>query len=86
MTELSVDDLEWCDPPEPRSKSGRVIQFVEVLQQRPGQWAKYPHPYSPGSVRYMVSKYPRRHPGTEWCGRRIDGDRVLFARWVGGAE
>jgi hypothetical protein len=80
---MTADELEWEDPPPVQGKYGRVQEFVFLLSTRPGQWARYPHPYSPGSVRYMVSKYPRRHAGTEWCSRRIDGESVLFARWVG---
>lgn len=80
---LYADQLEWEEPPPVQVKYGRVQEFVDVLRTRPEQWARYPHPYSSGSVRYMVSKYPKRYVGTEWCSRRIEGELILYARWVG---
>lgn len=84
---MNADQLEWGDPPatKPQAFEGRVKALVTVLASRPGEWAKYPHPYSASSVRYMVNKYPQRYPGTEWCSRTVNGEKVLWARWVGDA-
>lgn len=78
---MTPDDIEWCDPPEaPKwSNRNRVQEFVNILRQRPGQWAKYPHPISASTTRQHARRHPARYPGTEWVSRRGE----LYGRWVG---
>ena len=74
---MNPNDLEWGEPP-PQLPHNRIQLFVGMLQERPGIWAKYPHPLSRETAkRYAYNA--KRYPGTEWTRR----GGTLYARWIG---
>lgn len=56
-------------------------RFMVELQQRPGEWARYPRVLSRAGFRHS---YEHDLPGTEWRELpREDGRCDAWARWVG---
>ena len=79
-----LSNVVFVDPPPvdygDRKKPGKVQRFVAVLQQRPGEWAIYPHTVATWSV----SMYRAKYPGVEWTVRKRPDNRYdVYGRWIG---
>lgn len=71
--------MNWTDPPPKRrgrnlaydaAPKGTMSDWVKGLSQRPGQWAKYPHPHRASNSTH----YGRRYPNIEFTERRNADD------------
>lgn len=71
-----MSEIEWVDD-LPSSDRLDTRSFVDELRRRPGRWAKYKVTSSP------AGNYRKLHPGTEWRAVTVDGERALYARFVG---
>lgn len=81
---MTTEALEWQDTlPGLPITGGKRMRFVAALKERPGVWARYPHSLQPNTA--YASRYINRDtfPGTEWAVREVDGETVLYGRWVG---
>lgn len=77
----SVPSIEWGDPPPSRRPTRKWAAELELLKERPGQWARLGTGGSGGHARLVI-----RHRDYEFTGRRINGVQYLWARYVGGGE
>lgn len=78
-------NIQWGAPPPKRGpgrrNGGRTFRFVQVLKQRPGQWAKYPWKVKGSGTGVLNAK---RYAGTEWTTRSCgNGFFELYGRWIG---
>lgn len=88
-----TSSIQWETPPAPRR--GREVQdhsaFAETLRSRPSQWARDPRVFPSKSTAYTAAAsicHGRakafRPAGTfEAVTRTIDGESVVYARFVG---
>ncbi len=80
-----MSEIEWSGPP-PETRGGPNAKYAETraaLAERPGEWAVIDRrPHQPGAWARNISR------GKSWVGyevaqRKIDGQDVLYARFVG---
>lgn len=91
MSAFPEDRLaDWSEPPEAKKvgpQEGRRRRFVELLKDRPGQWAEYlPPPDKPGwAASSVIVGFRKDYPGTEAVARPFKtpgGRRTLYRVWV----
>lgn len=87
--EVSLESVRatilWQSPPPEARVRARfryytaVRQFVALLEERPGIWARYPERLK------NAHQYATVYRGTEWAygPAETDGKRPAWARWVG---
>lgn len=59
-------------PPRTGGKGRGTPEWVTTLQANPGQWAKLP-----------IKGSRKKENGLEFVTRTIDGEKVVFGRYVG---
>lgn len=93
MTDKS-DELVWEAPPNAgrshRERTGEMAERLAPLRDRPGEWAKVPNPTEGPNAANHAAQAIR---GGEYQGimvgefeattRMVDGQRLLWARYVG---
>lgn len=81
----------WEDPPPSLSGAGNtaaIRAFAEELRANPGKWARYPSlPKGSGSPTRdrIVKGHWVGGSGFEAVGRKVDGQTVIYVRFVGDA-
>jgi hypothetical protein len=76
-----MTEVEWSAPAGAKAgrSSTKRADFVRALKERPGEWAVYGRGLSASNVQTFRMGYP----GVEAVSRKVDGERVIYVRWVG---